>query len=357
MPLIYTQLINDLNADSIYNYVDMFGTRVAFEPYDGSRNRRPNQCWRCQGFFHSSEVCHLPMKCLKYAGPHQAKDCTLQFEDPLKCANCGGEHAANWRQCPRFPKSKKAPNHQNKGGNIKNNNTKPSNKNINQRNPNTAPAGMPSSQNLKHNNQLRSPQSYRTTDPKLPYSKRTLETPRKIIENSPDKDFLKILNSGQNIIIAGDLNAAHRTWSNARSNAFGYALRKIFNNKSNVRIVAPHTPTHINVSSRPGARDSIIDLAVLKNIPFNHDIRVIDDLESDHLSVISTLYTGSALIKIQDELSTNWENFKFLLNNKPLPHPSSSSNDDLEIAIRRLGENISEALIEASKPKFQPSIS
>ncbi|GFW68265.1 uncharacterized protein TNCV_1881451 [Trichonephila clavipes] len=44
MLLIYIQLINDLNADSIYNYVDMFGTRVAFEPYDGSRNRRPNQC-------------------------------------------------------------------------------------------------------------------------------------------------------------------------------------------------------------------------------------------------------------------------------------------------------------------------
>ncbi|GFW01718.1 RNA-directed DNA polymerase from mobile element jockey [Trichonephila clavipes] len=115
-----------------------------------------------------------------------------------------------------------------------------------------------------------------------------------------------------------DLNAAHRTWSNARSNAFGYALRKIVNNKSNVRIVAPHTPTHINASSRPGARDSIIDLAVLKNIPFNHDIRVINDLESDHLPVILTLYTGSALIKIPDQLSTNWENFKFLLNNKPL---------------------------------------
>ncbi|GFU33316.1 RNA-directed DNA polymerase from mobile element jockey [Trichonephila clavipes] len=110
------------------------------------------------------------------------------------------------------------------------------------------------------------------------YARNTPKNNRKF----PDKDFLKILNSGQNII-ARDLNAAHRTWSNTRSNAFGYALRKIVNNKSNVRIVAPHTPTHINASSRPGARDSIIDLAVLKNIPFNHDIRVIDDLESDHL--------------------------------------------------------------------------
>ncbi|GFV67418.1 probable RNA-directed DNA polymerase from transposon X-element, partial [Trichonephila clavipes] len=180
------------------------------------------------------------------------------------------------------------------------------------------------------------------------YARNTPENNRKF----PDKDFLKILNSVQ-IIIAGDLIATHRTWSKARSNAFGYALRKIVNNKSKVRIVAPHTPTHINASSRPGARDSIIDLEVLKNIPFNHDIRVIDDLESDHLPVILTLYTSSALIKIPYQLSTNWENFKFLLNNKPLPVPPSSSNDDLEIAIRRLGENISEALIEASKPKFK----
>ncbi|GFX98788.1 putative RNA-directed DNA polymerase from transposon X-element [Trichonephila clavipes] len=124
-----------------------------------------------------------------------------------------------------------------------------------------------------------------------PYARNTPENNRKF----SDKDFLKIFNSGQTIIIAGDLNAAHRTWSNARSNAFGYALRKIVNNKSNARIVAPHIPTHINASSRLGARDSIMDLAVLKNIPFNHDIRVIDDLESDHLPVILTLYTGSVL--------------------------------------------------------------
>ncbi|GFV21759.1 nucleic-acid-binding protein from transposon X-element [Trichonephila clavipes] len=92
----------------------MFGTRIAFEPYDGSRNRWPNQCWRCHGFFHSSEVCPLPIKCLKSEEPHQANDCTFHFENPLKWAICGGEHAANWRQCPRFPKSKKTPKHQKK---------------------------------------------------------------------------------------------------------------------------------------------------------------------------------------------------------------------------------------------------
>ncbi|GFX15731.1 RNA-directed DNA polymerase from mobile element jockey [Trichonephila clavipes] len=257
MPLIYIQLINDLNADSIYNYVDMFGTRVAFEPYDGSRNRRPNQCWCCQGFFHSSEVCHLSMKCLKWAGPHQAKDCTLHFEDPLKCANCGGEHAANRRQCPRFPKSKKAPNHQNKEQNpdlllVQETKLQPgldpliANYRLHKDDRNNFPrsrigegTAIYCKNNYDHNRvPLLTLQYMDAIEIKFnnfppigivsAYARNTPENNRKF----PDKDFLKILNSVQNIIIAGDLNAAHRTCSNARSNAFGYALRKIVNNKS-----------------------------------------------------------------------------------------------------------------------------
>ncbi|GFT43654.1 RNA-directed DNA polymerase from mobile element jockey [Trichonephila clavipes] len=80
----------------------------------------------------------------------------------------------------------------------------------------------------------------------------------------PEKDFLKILNSGNNLIIAGDLNAAHKTWNNTRSNNFGFRLKRIIQNYPNARIVAPYTPTHINSRSWPGVHDTIIDLAVLK---------------------------------------------------------------------------------------------
>ncbi|GFT41379.1 hypothetical protein TNCV_3890031 [Trichonephila clavipes] len=62
-----------------------------------------------------------------------------------------------------------------------------------------------------------------------------------------------------------------------------------------------------------------------------------DNLESDHISVNLTLYTGSALIKVPDQFSINWENFK-LLNNKPFPIPPSSSNDDLKIELEGLEE-------------------
>ncbi|GFU63229.1 putative RNA-directed DNA polymerase from transposon X-element [Trichonephila clavipes] len=110
--------------------------------------------------------------------------------------------------------------------------------------------------------------------------------------------YVALKNGRNNLIIAGDLNAAQKTWNNTRSN-FGFHLKRIIQNYPNARIFAPYTPTHINSRSRLG------------------------------------------------------ENFRFLLKNKPLPIPASHSNEHLDVAIGRLGENISEALVAASKPKFK----
>ncbi|GFV26778.1 putative RNA-directed DNA polymerase from transposon X-element [Trichonephila clavipes] len=293
--------------------------------------------------FHSSKVCHLPMKCLKCAGRHQAKDCTLQFEDPLKCANCGGEQTANWRQCPRFPKSKKAPNHQNKGGNIKNNNPKPSNKNINQRNQNTAPKGTSSSQNLKKIInfgllKVNVPQTLNYLPVGVVWYVRSNSTRAQLRPNAHSLTF----------------NSNVQSVSICFWNANG--LRpKICEVRDFVSEQNPDLLLVQETKLQPGLDPLIANYRLHKDDRNNFPRTRADgdDLESDHLPVILTLYTGSALIKIPDQLSTNWENFIFLLNNKPLPIPPSSSNDDLEIAIRRLGENISEALIEASKPTLK----
>ncbi|GFT59699.1 RNA-directed DNA polymerase from mobile element jockey [Trichonephila clavipes] len=43
----------------------------------------------------------------------------------------------------------------------------------------------------------------------------------------PVEDFKKIFNSGSNCIIAGDYNAAHVSWHNAKSTRFGQALHKL----------------------------------------------------------------------------------------------------------------------------------
>ncbi|GFT51163.1 probable RNA-directed DNA polymerase from transposon X-element [Trichonephila clavipes] len=51
--------------------------------------------------------------------------------------------------------------------------------------------------------------------------------------------------------------------------------------------------------------------------------------------------------------STNWSNFKFALNKKPLPITDLTSNEIIEFAISELNQNFSEAFVEASKPKFK----
>ncbi|GFS88785.1 nucleic-acid-binding protein from transposon X-element [Trichonephila clavipes] len=128
MPLFYVQIENGVDAPKIYDFTEMFGTRIEVKPFD--RGNKVNQCWRCQGWFHSSEVCHLPPRCVKCAGPHAAKDCTLEFEAPMKCANCSGAHAANWSRCPKHPSNAKKNGKFNKTKNKKKQGPKPNNSQI-----------------------------------------------------------------------------------------------------------------------------------------------------------------------------------------------------------------------------------
>ena len=71
------------------------------------------QCHRCQRFGHGCRNCTLSPKCVKCGAAHITDQCTLpqkaslgienNAEDhkPLvKCANCEGNHTANYRRCP-----------------------------------------------------------------------------------------------------------------------------------------------------------------------------------------------------------------------------------------------------------------
>ncbi|GFW20292.1 probable RNA-directed DNA polymerase from transposon X-element [Trichonephila clavipes] len=118
----------------------------------------------------------------------------------------------------------------------------------------------------------------------------------------PVEDFKKIFNSGSNCIIAGDYNAAHVSWHNAKSTRFGQALHKLIRDLRGAKLVAPQTATHLQSRQRFG---SVIDLAVFKHIPFNHSVRVINDLSSDHYPVILEINLNTSIIKNPEHLSTN----------------------------------------------------
>ena len=71
------------------------------------------QYHRCQRFGHGSRNCTLAPKCVKRGAAHLTSECTLpqkaspamennaEHHKPLvKCANCQGNHTANYRGCP-----------------------------------------------------------------------------------------------------------------------------------------------------------------------------------------------------------------------------------------------------------------
>ncbi|GFX42373.1 RNA-directed DNA polymerase from mobile element jockey [Trichonephila clavipes] len=480
---------NGADAPKIFNFTELFGTRIEVKPFD--RGNKINQCWRCQGWFHSSEVCHLPPRCVRCAGPHLAKDCTRAFDEPLRCANCSGEHAANWSRCPKHPKNaqKKNPNRNNKNKNGPKPKINPNQKKVPQDPRPDISKARKVSPNLNYSkvvqNQIPrehvSPPSTSTAPPtpaprkdasinagllkdllvliedtpcidkqvfcrafknSLPalrsasadvdksyyifeayfrefvneqnfdlflvqetwlepgidpqianyrlfkddriefphtvtrggtaiYCKNEIvhnrvplpATPgidatavqikiknapplnivsayiRKCAQNRfPSEDFKKIFNSGSNCIIAGDFNASHVAWHNVKNTRYGISLRNLVSNLRGAKLVAPQTATHLQPRQRFG---SIIDLAVFKHIPYNHSVRVLSDLSSDHYPVILEINLNTSLIKNPEQLSTNWSNFKFVLSQKPLPSTDLTSNENIELAISELNQNFS----------------
>ncbi|GFU77619.1 hypothetical protein TNCV_994651 [Trichonephila clavipes] len=106
------------------------------------------------------------------------------------------------------------------------------------------------------------------------------------------------------------------SWHNVKNTRYGISLRNLVSNLRGAKLVAPQTATHLQPRQRFG---SIIDLAVFKHIPYNHSVRVLSDLSSDHYPVILEINLNTSLIKNPEQLSTNWSNFKFVLSQKPSP--------------------------------------
>lgn len=90
-------------------FVDGFGVTWR---YFTKRASDAAQCHRCQKFGHGSRNCNLPPRCVKCGEAHLTEGCALprkanlgennnaqQFKTSVKCANCLGNHTANFRGC------------------------------------------------------------------------------------------------------------------------------------------------------------------------------------------------------------------------------------------------------------------
>lgn len=60
------------------------------------------QCRNCQRWGHATTNCGRPPRCLKCAGEHLTRTCLKSRETAAKCANCEGEHPANYSKCQAY---------------------------------------------------------------------------------------------------------------------------------------------------------------------------------------------------------------------------------------------------------------
>ncbi|GFQ79193.1 nucleic-acid-binding protein from transposon X-element [Trichonephila clavata] len=107
MPLFLLSLPkNDANRD-VYNITELCCMKIIVETIN--KKHGPAQCFRCQGFFHSSKFCTRYPKCVKCGKPHFTRDCVKPRDTEATCCHCQGNHPANYSGCPKNPLNKPPP--------------------------------------------------------------------------------------------------------------------------------------------------------------------------------------------------------------------------------------------------------
>lgn len=73
---------------------------VSWERYN--KKNTYTQCHNCQEFGHAETNCHKKARCVKCPQFHHWKQCQMQRTETSKpyCHNCGGDHAASFKNCP-----------------------------------------------------------------------------------------------------------------------------------------------------------------------------------------------------------------------------------------------------------------
>ncbi|HYS59309.1 MAG TPA: hypothetical protein VEM27_01870, partial [Gemmatimonadales bacterium] len=106
LPLHRVEIISTEHNKEVLDIKELLYTKVTMEaPW---KTRVIPQCVRCQQFGHTKNYCAIAQRCVKCAGNHWTKECKKPIDTKPTCANCGGEHPANYKGCPVYKKKQEA---------------------------------------------------------------------------------------------------------------------------------------------------------------------------------------------------------------------------------------------------------
>ncbi|UYV79488.1 hypothetical protein LAZ67_17002858, partial [Cordylochernes scorpioides] len=389
LPLIQVTLPKTPKNKDIYNITDICDMKCRVEAYRAPKG--PGQCHRCQSFGHSKFECRETPKCVKCGENHFTSECSKQKEVLPKCANCQGQHTANWRGCPLYKKiNKDIPSQKNPRPNAL---KEPSKVPINPKIPQTTGnkektcANQPKNialisetwlkpchrMNIPNYNTVRNDRMSGQGGGTAIFIHRkyycvpiqstclNLETTGITIKdkngttlniyscykppNTPldPKDIYNIFKTNTPTILAGDLNCKNPTWGSFSTNPNGKILQKVVE-CLNLDLSYPDEPTH---DSPP----DILDIAIHKNLSQTVHSKVLHEMTSDHLPVLLILQDynitrSDTTIKIID-----WALFKYQMENTQPPAHTAETPQEIIDSIASIEDQIIQNLQKSTKYK------
>lgn len=165
--------------------------------------------------------------------------------------------------------------------------------------------------------------------------------PNKKIQNEDISGLFK----DKPTILLGDLNAKHQTWGCLKTNQNGNKLLKI-TSEQRIIISPPPSPTF----QRPGRQPDILDIALIYNLPIDLHHQVLNELDSDHVPIISTMNNQ---IKINHPIPKLinapiiWETFRENLDKTLINRKQYQNIDDINRSIEHITETIKIAVTQA----------
>lgn len=174
-----------------------------------------------------------------------------------------------------------------------------------------------------------------------------------------------LLRTSNSVIIAGDVNAKHTCWNSRSVNQAGVALLEMFEETDTpFGIIAPNEVTYI--PHNENQQSDVLDIALVRNVNMNIQIRALNELSSDHSPVVLTLSGKLKEINKKVVLNyahANWEQFQNdIIEN--LPNQQIENQEDLERSVQILtgiiqnaiNENIPKKKINEHRPSITAEI-
>ena len=90
------------NNKEVYKIKGLQNKIIEIEPPRTTKKNYMIQCMRCQQYGHSKSYCNRPFAWVKCGGSHNTTECKKSSNTPAKCALCGGDHLANFKDCEHY---------------------------------------------------------------------------------------------------------------------------------------------------------------------------------------------------------------------------------------------------------------